>query len=44
MYDRVGLLYDVISTYLEGLRECEEACKNLPYDDYLQAKVIEESA
>lgn len=43
MYDRVGLLYDVISTYLEGLKECEEACKNLPYDDYLQAKVIEES-
>lgn len=40
IYDRVTLLYDVISTYLEGLSECEEAVKNLPFDGYLQAKVI----
>lgn len=32
IFDRVKLLYDVISTYLDALTDCEEACKNLPYD------------
>lgn len=39
MYDRIKLLYDVISTYLDSLVDCEATVKNLPYDEYLQAKV-----
>lgn len=43
IYDRVGLLYDVISTYLLAIKECEEACRMMPFEDVVQYKLIEES-
>lgn len=43
IYDRVMVIYDIVSTYLEGLSECEEVCTMFPFDREVIYAIINES-
>lgn len=43
IYDRVMVIYDIVSTYLEGLIECEECCTMFPFEREVIYAIMNES-
>lgn len=43
IYQRVNSLYDLVSTYIEGIEECEEESRKFPFERQVLTAISEEA-
>lgn len=43
IYQRISSIYDLVSTYIEGIKQCERECSEFPFERNVIAKVSEEA-
>lgn len=44
IYQRVSSIYDLVSTYIEGIEECQEESRHFPFDRHVLDAISEEAS